>query len=277
MEWTQSANFETRAIASGFNTWAMGFDRESDQGFRLGFAAGTQTGSMVSGGQFSSDFRSDNAMIYGFKTVGDWDFAGALHYGHASFDTARNVGITGQVPDGSEVSYGSGTNRHKISQLGLNLDASRKFALDQRGAYLRPNAGIDLVHFRSKGGAEDGLAEAGLRINKSSNTFVTGRVGVELGIDRQISDADWLNAYIGVSHYFRNKDDFTTSTSFIGADPRDGGFTNHADFGSADDVLSAGISIVNKKHDFFFDLGYMLGKQDGRNMNRASMSVGLKF
>ncbi len=149
----------------------------------------------------------------GIKYIkGNWQIAGALTGGHASYNTTRFAVIPGVSADGD----GS------LNFLSGRMRVAYVFGGD--AAYVKPLVDVDVTGIRRSGIRETGAGPAGLNIRSQTDTLFSVAPAVEVGGEYAYGNA-LLRPFLRAGVRYFGERDLTATASFIGSPDAAGTFT----------------------------------------------------
>ncbi|MDO5642966.1 MAG: autotransporter outer membrane beta-barrel domain-containing protein, partial [Paracoccus sp. (in: a-proteobacteria)] len=219
---------------------SMGAQWQSQQGWRIGLAMGTEGGGWRDNKRFSGSYEGERLGVFGWMPHGEWEFQGGLSFGKSRMDAARHVGFAGILPDETEVALDRATSRIGMRQINLNLGVASNHLNWDNGTYLRPLAEVDLAWTRAAG-VEDGLGAAGLRMDEGYRFNSAIRVSAEYGYRVDEPNGGQHLSYLraGVSHNLQGS--MAAGMRLIGAPDSAAAFDQFAPMPRTMLDLSAGV------------------------------------
>jgi hypothetical protein len=216
--WTdQSTTSDTTGYHVSGTTYRIGVQHQVAPDWYVGgsLAAG-QTWASTKGGS-SGDGDTYDGSVTVKHLVGPWYFAGSLAMASGSFNNNRQVNFLG-----NSQSMSSDSN---IFLAGARLRAGYEF--NRGDSYIRPYTDLDVVYTHAPGFKESGASPYALDVRTSDQTNFALSPMIEFGQRHDVDAKTTLRTYVALGLSWRPDNTRTVRSSFVGADPANGTFTDY--------------------------------------------------
>jgi hypothetical protein len=242
----------------------------------LGVGVGLESFNMDNGRRFSADGDRAELGVSLVRYLGPWEAYGMLSGSTARYDTTRTIGISGTLPDGTEVVAGTANAKQRVTQANFRLGAAYTYEPVNGNFYLRPGLDLDASYLHS-GNASEGGTDFGLEIQDTSQWVLSATPWVELGTDFETSFTGRTRAFVRGEVSFNSTDEIYVNAMFPGASGSDGEFRNYSGISDNTGRLTVGLTVFDNTNLGFASIGYQGEWGSDMEAHAATISFGVRF
>ncbi|MFA5488737.1 MAG: autotransporter outer membrane beta-barrel domain-containing protein, partial [Candidimonas sp.] len=227
---------EDQGFSSNGMTYQIGGQKALNEHWILGGSAAFETSRLRgTDSPVRTDGKSFNAGVVVKRQDGPWLFAGALNVGHGSYDTERNITVSGNLR--------TADSSWKSTHVAARLRGQYTYA--QSNWYLKPLMDLDLAYQKVPGYSESGAGAFNLQMKSADRWNLTVTPALELGGRFDFKDYT-LRPYVSVGVNWMSNNSWKVKTGLQG-DPSSDTFLLQTSMPRVTGDVRTGLELMNRK------------------------------
>ncbi|HET9067292.1 MAG TPA: autotransporter outer membrane beta-barrel domain-containing protein, partial [Amaricoccus sp.] len=267
---------EYRRLSSSASNLVGGMRFALRDDLYLGFGVGLESFDMDNGPRFSADGDRGELGVSLVRYLGAWEAYGMLSGGTARYDATRDIGISGVLPDGTEVVATTAHAEQRVTQANVRLGLAYRHQPADSRFYLRPGLDLDASYLHA-GAVSEGGTDFGLELQDTDQWVLSVSPWLEVGADFRTAISGRTRAFLRGDATFNSTDDIYVGAMFPGASSADGEFRNYSGISKRTGRLTAGLTIFDNTGLGFASLGYQGEWGSDMEAHAGTLSFGVRF